>query len=63
MIRGLTGLLRAAAERRLRDFLLGVVVAAMVALFAADSLGLGTLRAFPLHVRLGAASGITSGTV
>lgn len=46
MIRGLTGYLRAAAERRLRVFLLGVVAAAVVALFAAVSLGFGTFAAY-----------------
>jgi hypothetical protein len=38
--------LGAAAERRLRDFLLGVVAAAVVSLFAAVSLGFGTFAAY-----------------
>ena len=54
MIRWLTGLLSAAAERRLGDFLLGAAVAAMVALFAAVSLGFG---AFAIYAYLQASQG------
>ncbi len=46
MIRWLTGLLGAAAERRLGDFLLAAAAAGMVALFAAVSLGFGTLAVY-----------------
>jgi Kef-type K+ transport system membrane component KefB len=46
MIRRLTGLLGAATERRLGDFLLGVAVAGMVALCAVVSLGFGTFAVF-----------------
>ena len=54
MIRWLTGLLSAAAERRLGDFLLGAAVAGMVALFAAVSLGFG---AFAIYAYLQASQG------
>ena len=50
---GLTGPLGAAAERRLRDFLLGVVAAAVVAL-SPVSLGFGT---FAAYVQLRASEG------
>ena len=46
MIRWLTGLLGAAAERRLGDFLLGVAAAGVVALSAAISLGFGTFAVY-----------------
>ena len=46
MIRWLTGLLGAATERRMGDFLLGAAVAGMVALFAAVSLGFGAFAAY-----------------
>jgi hypothetical protein len=46
MIRGLTGVLAATAERGLRDFLLGIVAATVAALFAAISLGFGTFAAY-----------------
>jgi len=46
MIRWLTGLLGGAAERRLGDFLLGVVAAGVVALSAAISLGFGTFAVY-----------------
>ncbi len=46
MIRLLTGLLGAAADRRLRDFLLGVVAAAVAIPFTAVSLGFGTFAAY-----------------
>jgi hypothetical protein len=46
MTRWLTGLLSAAAERRLGDFLLGAAVAGMVALLAAISLGFGAFAVF-----------------
>jgi Kef-type K+ transport system membrane component KefB len=54
MIRRLTGLLGAAAERRLGDFLLGVAVAGMVALCAVVSLGFGT---FAVYIYLRASQG------
>ncbi len=54
MIRGLTELFRVAAERRLRCFLLGIVAAAAVILFAAVSLGFGT---FAVYVYLRASQG------
>ncbi len=46
MIRWLTGLLGAATERRLGDFLLGAAAAGAVALFAAVSLGFGTFAVY-----------------
>lgn len=46
MIQGLVGHLGAAAERRLCNYLLSVVAAAVVALFAAVSLGFGTFAAY-----------------
>ena len=46
MIRWLTGLLGAAAERRLGDFLLGAAAAGVVALSAAISLGFGTFAVY-----------------
>ena len=46
MIRWLTGLLGAAAERRLGDFLLAAAAAGAVALFAAVSLGFGTFAVY-----------------
>jgi Kef-type K+ transport system membrane component KefB len=46
MIRWLTDLVGSVAERRLRDFLLGVGTAAVGALFAAVSLGFGTFAAY-----------------
>jgi len=46
MIRGLTGVLAATAERGLRDFLLGIVAATVAALFAAISLGFGTFAVY-----------------
>ena len=46
MVRGLIGLLRAAIERRLRDFLLCVAAATVVAVFGAVSLGFGTFAAY-----------------
>ena len=54
MIRWLTGLLGAAAERRLGDFLLALAAAGAVALFAAVSLGFGT---FAVYVYLRASQG------
>ena len=54
MIRWLTGLLGAATQRRLGDFLLGAAAAGMAALFAAVSLGFGT---FALYVYLQASQG------
>ncbi len=54
MIRWLTGLLGGAAERRLRDFLLGVAAAGAVALSAAISLGFG---AFAVYAYLQASQG------
>lgn len=46
MIRRLIGLVGAAAEQRLSNFVLGVGTAAAVALFAALSLGFGTFAAY-----------------
>jgi hypothetical protein len=46
MIRWLTGLLGAATERRLGDFLLGAAAAGAVALSAAISLGFGTFAVY-----------------
>ena len=46
MIRWLTGLLGAAAERRLGDFLLAAAAAGAVALFAVVSLGFGTFAVY-----------------
>ena len=46
MIRWLTGLLGAAAERRLGDFLLAAAAAGAVGLFAAVSLGFGTFAVY-----------------
>ena len=46
MIRWLTGLLGAAAEQRLGDFLLAVAGAGIMALFAAVSLGFGTFAVY-----------------
>jgi hypothetical protein len=46
MIRWLTGLLGAATERRMGDFLLGVAAAGLVALSAAISLGFGTFAVY-----------------
>ncbi len=54
MIRWLTDLLGTAAERCLGDFLLGVGAAAVVALFAAVSMGFGT---FAVYVYLRASQG------
>ncbi len=54
MIRWLTGLLGAATERRLGDFLLAVAAAGMVALLAAISLGFG---AFAVYAYLRASQG------
>jgi Kef-type K+ transport system membrane component KefB len=54
MIRRLTGLLGASAERRLGDLLLGVAVAGMVALCAVVSLGFGT---FAVYIYLRASQG------
>ena len=54
MIRGLTGLLGAAAERRLSDFFLAAAAAGMAALFVAISLGFGT---FGVYVYLRASQG------
>jgi hypothetical protein len=46
MIRWLTGLLGAAAEQRLGDFLLAVAGAGIMALFATVSLGFGTFAVY-----------------
>jgi hypothetical protein len=46
MFRGLIGLLVAAAERDLRDFLLAVAATTVGALSAAISLGFGTFAAY-----------------
>ena len=54
MVRGLIGLLRAATERRLQDFLLCVAAATLVDMFGAVSLGFGT---FAVYVHLRASEG------